>query len=91
MADAAVAGCAVIGAPDLQRGQVVKALVKLRAGYTPSATMLTRLQERVRSKVGAHAYPRQIEFVDDFPLTVTGKIKRKELRERDLARHSSKG
>ncbi len=91
MADPAVAACAVIGAPDVQRGQVVKALVKLRAGYTPSATIVTQLQERVRSKIGGHAYPRQVEFVDDFPLTVTGKIKRKELRDRDLARHSSKG
>ncbi|MGO9061836.1 MAG: AMP-binding protein [Candidatus Binataceae bacterium] len=90
MEDASVAACAVIGAPDSRRGQVVKALVKLRAGHTQSAAIVTRLQERVRSRVGAHAYPRQVEFVDDFPLTVTGKIKRKELRDRDLARHTSK-
>jgi acyl-coenzyme A synthetase/AMP-(fatty) acid ligase len=79
----AVALCAVIGAPDAERGQAVKAFVKLRPGHTPSAGLVTQLQERVRSGVGGHAYPRQVEFVDDFPLTVTGKIKRKELRERE--------
>ena len=89
MEDAAVAACAVIGAPDPQRGQLVKALVKLHAGHAPSAAIVTQLQERVRAKVGAHAYPRQVEFVDDFPLTLTGKIKRKELRDRELSRHSS--
>jgi acetyl-CoA synthetase len=90
MAESAVDTCAVIGMPDLQRGQVVKALVKLRPGYAPSAAIVARLQECVRAKVGGHAYPRQVEFVDRFPLTVTGKIKRKELRDRELARFSSR-
>lgn len=89
MEDSAVAACAVIGAPDPQRGQVVKALVKLRTGYTASTALVAQFQERVRSKVGAHAYPRQVEFVNDFPLTVTGKIKRKELRDRELSRFSA--
>jgi acetyl-CoA synthetase len=83
-----VAACAVIGAPDRERGQVVKALVKLHPAYSPSAAIVTRIQEQVRSKVGGHAYPRQVEFVKDFPLTVTGKIKRKELRDREAAKFS---
>jgi len=83
-----VAACAVIGAPDRERGQVVKALVKLRPAYSPSDAMVIRIQEHVRSRVGGHAYPRQVEFVDEFPLTVTGKIKRKELRDREAAKHS---
>jgi acyl-coenzyme A synthetase/AMP-(fatty) acid ligase len=71
---------------DPGRGQVVKALVKLRAGFEASNAMVTQLQEQVRARIGGHAYPRQVEFVQDFPLTVTGKIKRKELREREIAK-----
>jgi acetyl-CoA synthetase len=82
----AVASCAVIGAPDPGRGQMVKALVKLHPGRTPSPEIATQLQEQVRARVGGHAYPRQIEFVDDFPMTATGKIKRKVLRDREAAR-----
>jgi acetyl-CoA synthetase len=80
----AVASCAVIGAPDPGRGQVVKALVKLHPGHAPSPEIATQLKEHVRARVGGHAYPRQVEFVDDFPMTATGKIKRKELREREV-------
>jgi acetyl-CoA synthetase len=84
----AVAACAVIGAPDRERGQVVKALVKLHHNWAQSAAIVTQIQEHVRSRVGGHAYPRQVEFVDDFPLTVTGKIKRKELRDREVLKQS---
>jgi acetyl-CoA synthetase len=79
----AVLSCAAIGAPDPQRGQIVKALIKLQPSYVASAELIAQLQEQVRARVGGHAYPRQVEFVDDFPFTVTGKIKRKELRERE--------
>jgi acetyl-CoA synthetase len=86
----AVAACAAIGAPDPQRGHVVKALVKLRAGYDASGAIVAQLQEQVRARVGGHAYPRQVEFVEGFPLTVTGKIKRKELREREALKVSAR-
>ncbi len=82
----AVLSCAAIGAPDPERGQAVKALIKLKPSFMPSAELVIQLQERVRARVGAHAYPRQIQFVDDLPLTVTGKVKRKELREREALR-----
>jgi len=84
----AVASCAVIGAPDAERTQVVKALVKLRTPHVPSTEIITQLQEHVRARVGGHAYPRQVEFVDDLPVTVTGKIKRKELRQRETLKAS---
>jgi acetyl-CoA synthetase len=85
----AVAVCAAIGAPDRERGQVVKALVKLKPAHAPSAEIVAQLQEHVRTRVGAHAYPRQVEFIDDFPLTLTGKIKRKDLREREASKASA--
>ena len=84
----AVESCAAIGAPDAERGQVVKALVKLRPGRVASAEIAQQLQELVRQRVGGHAYPRQVEFVDDFPLTASGKIQRRKLREREVLKSS---
>ena len=78
----AVAEAAVIGKPDAARGQIVKAFVRLQAGAAPSDALITELQTLVKQRLAAYKYPREIEFVDSFPLTSTGKISRRVLRER---------
>lgn len=78
---AAVVECAVTAAPDPTRGQVVKATVVLKRGYQPSAELVKELQEHVKKVTAPYKYPRIIEFVEELPKTVSGKIKRKELRE----------
>jgi acetyl-CoA synthetase len=77
---AAVAEAAVVGAPDALRGQIVKAFVVLRGGYTPSAELRDEIVELVKTRVGRHQYPREIEFVSALPKTETGKIQRFLLR-----------
>lgn len=82
----AVAQVAVVGSPDPVRGTIVKAFVKLRVGITADDALTVSIQEHVRSRLAAYQYPREVEFVDDFPVTATGKIRRKDLRERELQR-----
>jgi acetyl-CoA synthetase len=81
-----VAEAAVIAAPDAIRGAVVKALVRVAAGVTPSDALKARIQEHVKRQLAAYKYPREVEFVDSFPLTTTGKIDRKLLRRREQER-----
>ena len=76
----AVIEAAVIGAPDEERGQIVKAFVKLTDDAGPSDDLVAELQAHVKTNLALYKYPRRIEFVDAFPLTSTGKINRKELR-----------
>lgn len=79
----AVAIVAVIGVPDGLRGQVVKAFVQLVDHKRPSPELRAELQTRVRERLGAYEYPREIDFVDELPLTTTGKVRRAELRKRE--------
>ncbi|HZQ63414.1 MAG TPA: AMP-binding protein [Casimicrobiaceae bacterium] len=83
---AAVANAAVVPSPDETRGQVVKAFVVLAAGHSPSRALEEDLQRHVRSYLAPYEYPREIEFIDALPMTTTGKVQRRVLREREAAR-----
>jgi acetyl-CoA synthetase len=79
----AVAEAAAVAAPDERRGNVVKAFIVLAAGHEPSDELAEEIKVFVRDHHSAYAYPRRIEFVDDLPKTLTGKIRRIELRQRE--------
>lgn len=80
----AVLECAVTGAPDPIRGQVVKATIVLTKGYTPSDALVQELKDYVKHQTAPYKYPRIIEFVSELPKTISGKIRRVEIRNRDL-------
>ena len=77
----AVAMAAVVGVPDAIRGERVKAFIVLNPGHEASDALATELQRRIKQRVAAHAYPREIAYVSELPMTATGKIRRKALRE----------
>lgn len=76
-----VAECAVIGAPDVERGQVVTAFVVLRAGVDGDEHCIRRLQDHVKAAIAPYKYPRVVNFVEVLPKTLTGKIQRFRLRQ----------
>jgi acetyl-CoA synthetase len=78
----AVSMAAVAGIPDALRTETVKAWIVLRTGLTGSPDLAREIQDFVRSRLAAHEYPRHVEFVDELPMTATGKIIRRQLRER---------
>ena len=80
----AVREAAAVASPDETRGNVVKAFLVVGEGHQPSDELAQDIKAAVRANLGAHAYPRRIEFVNDLPKTLTGKIRRIELREREL-------
>ena len=77
-----VVEAAAVAAPDPDRGAIVKAFVVLRAGTPRNDALVARLQEHVKRVTAPYKYPRAIEFVDALPKTVSGKIRRVELRAR---------
>jgi acetyl-CoA synthetase len=77
----AVALAAVIGVPDPVRTERVKAFIVLREGHAPSAALADEIQGFVRTRLAAHEYPREVAFVDALPMTATGKVMRRALRE----------
>ncbi|MBE3595528.1 MAG: acetate--CoA ligase [Hydrogenibacillus sp.] len=80
----AVAEAAVIGKPDPVRGEIIKAFVALRAGYTPSEELKEDIRQFVKTGLAAHAAPREIEFRDSLPKTRSGKIMRRVLKAWEL-------
>lgn len=92
---AAVANAAVVPKPDIERGNLVKAFVVLVEGVTRSAAsdaaLVTELQQHVRSQLAPYEYPKEIEFIDALPMTTTGKLLRRVLRDLEQVRHATQG
>jgi acetyl-CoA synthetase len=85
----AVAMAAVIGVPDPVRTEAIKAFIVLKPGATGDAPLARAIQDHVRTRLAAHEYPREVEFIDALPMTATGKIIRKDLRAREAAKKTS--
>jgi acyl-coenzyme A synthetase/AMP-(fatty) acid ligase len=82
----AVAQVAAIGSPDALRGEIVKAFIVLARGHRSSDDLRDDIQNTVRDNLAAYEYPREIEFVDELPMTTTGKVRRVVLRDAERMR-----
>jgi 2-aminobenzoate-CoA ligase len=80
----AVMECAVVGSPDPERGQIVKAFIVLNVGHAPDADLVEALQRYVKRQIAPYKYPRTIQFVDELPKTSTGKLQRSLLHAAEL-------
>ena len=89
MTHPAVGLAAAIGVPDPQRTEIVKAIIVLNETHIADTGLEADIREFVKTRLAAHEYPREIEFVDALPLTATGKIRRKDLRDREIARQKT--
>ena len=76
----AVALAGVIGSPDPIRGEVVAAFIVPASGHAPSPALAAEIQLFVKQRLSAHEYPRKLHFIEEMPMTITGKIRRVELR-----------
>ncbi len=90
LAHPAVAECGVVGCPDADRGQIVKAYVVLKPGHAGDTAMTKSLQDFVKTEVAPYKYPRAVEYVASLPKTDTGKLQRFRLREAAVASVSAK-
>ena len=79
----AVLECAITAVPDAIRGQIVKASIVLAKGYSPSEELVKELQNHVKKATAPYKYPRIVEFVKELPKTISGKIKRVDIRKKD--------
>ena len=77
----AVALSAVVGKPDALRTEIVRAFIVLKSGFAPSDALAASIRDYVKGRLSAHEYPREITFLDDLPLTTTGKVIRRVLRD----------
>jgi acetyl-CoA synthetase len=87
----AVANAAVVPSPDETRGNIVKAFVVLAAGHVATPALEEDIQKHVRRSLAPYEYPKEIEFIDALPMTTTGKVQRRVLRERERARKAMPG
>jgi acetyl-CoA synthetase len=87
----AVANVAVVPKPDPERGAVVKAFVVLAPGSRGDEALVDELQRHVRGKLAPYEYPKEIEFIEALPMTTTGKVQRRVLRELEAKRAPSAG
>jgi acetyl-CoA synthetase len=78
----AVALAAAVGKPDAVRTEIVKAFVVLKTGYAPSDALASEIQAFVKTRLSAHEYPREVAFIEQMPMTTTGKVIRRMLREK---------
>jgi acetyl-CoA synthetase len=78
----AVALAAVVGKPDALRTEIVKAFIVLKQGQTASDALASAIQNFVKTRLSGHEYPREVVFIDDMPMTTTGKVIRRLLREK---------
>ncbi|MNT88276.1 Acetyl-coenzyme A synthetase [compost metagenome] len=81
----------MVGSPDAERGETVKAFVRLRPGFEPGDALERALQDHVKQVTAPYKYPRAIAFVEALPKTASGKLMRRLLREREYAAHSAPG
>lgn len=84
----AVRLAAVIGKPDVLRTEIVKAFVVLQDGYTAQAALSAEIRDWVKNRLSMHEYPREVEFVTELPLTTSGKVIRRLLRDQEIAKAS---
>ena len=85
----AVLECAVTAVPDPVRGQLVKATIVLREGYEPTEALKKEIQYYVKHNTAPYNYPRVVEFVKELPKSISGKIKRVDIRKKDHLHHNS--